>query len=98
MMKKMIMIMIINRKKISLEDKKGIIFQRKSLRDFVENNNKKNYDECLKFINSIQIISHIDESDKSLLIQSVKIKNINEGKCILKAHGNVQLYFFLNMV
>ena len=82
-------------KKMSIEDKKGIIFQRKSFRDFVENNNKKNYDECLKFINSTQIISHIDESDKSLLIQSLKIKNINKGECILKANGKCTVIFFV---
>ena len=82
-------------KKISIEDKKGIIFQRKSFRDFVENNNKKNYDECLRFINTTQIISHIDEADKSLLIQSLKIKNINKGECILKAHGKCTVIFFV---
>ena len=84
----------IEKKKV-IEDKKGIIFQRKSFRDFVENNNKKNFDECLKFINTTQIISHIDESDKSLIIQSLKIKNINKGEFILKAHEKCTVILFV---
>ena len=82
-------------KKIELEDKKGIIFQSKSFRDFVENNNRKNYDECLKFINTTKIISHLDESDKSLLIQSLKIKKFNKDECIISAHEKCSVIFFV---
>ena len=82
-------------KNFHLNDKKGIIFQRKSFRDFVENNNKKNYDECLKFINTTQIISHLDESDKSLLIQSLKIKNFKKDECLLKAHEKCSVIYFV---
>ena len=82
-------------KKAELEDKKGIIFQRKSFRDFVENNNRKNYDECLKFINTTLIISHLDESDKSLLIQSLKLKNFSKGECILKAQEKCNAIYFV---
>ena len=62
--------------------------QRKSFRDFVENNNNKN-------LNKTKIISHIDESDKSLLIQSLKLKNINKGECILKAQQKCTVIFFI---
>ena len=84
-------------KKFELDEKNGIIFKRKSFRDFVENNNRKDYNECLKFINKTQIISHLDESDKSLLIQSLKIKNCNKDECILKAHEKCSdIYFVKN--
>ena len=82
-------------KKIELEDKKGIVFQRKSFRDFVENNNRKNYDECLKFINTTLVISHLDDPDKSLLIQSLKIKNFKKDECILKAHEKCTVLYFV---
>ena len=83
-----------NIKEIDLDDKKKIIFKRKSFREFVENNNKIDYDECLKFINSTLIISHLDESDKSLLIQSLKIKNFKKDQCILKSNEkNNEIYF-----
>jgi len=84
-------------KKFELHEKNGIIFKRKSFRDFVENNNRKDYNECLKFINTTHIISHLDESDKSLLIQSLKIKNFNKDECILKAHEKcTNIYFVKN--
>ena len=82
-------------KKIELEDKKGIVFQSKSFRDFVENNNRKNYDECLKFINTTHIISHLDESDKSLLIQSLKIKKFDKDECIINAHEKCSIIYFV---
>ena len=82
-------------KKNELEDKKGIIFQSKSFRDYVENNNRKNYDECLKFINTTHIISHLDESDKSLLIQSLKIKKFNKDECIISAHEKCSFIYFV---
>ena len=71
------------------------IFKRKSFRDFVENNNKKDYDECLKFINSTQIISHLEEYEKSLLIQSLKVKNLPKGQCLLKAHQKCNVLLFV---
>ena len=82
-------------KKIEVEDKKGIIFQSKSFRDFVENNNRKNYDECLKFINTTHIISHLDDSDKLLLIQSLKIKKFNKDDCILNSHEKCSVIYFV---
>ena len=82
-------------KKIELDEKKDLIFQRKSFREYVENNNRKDYNECLKFINSTLIISHLDESDKSLLIHSLKLKNFKKDECILKANEKYPiLYFF----
>ena len=78
-----------------LNDKKEIIFQRKSFRDFVENNKRKNYDECLKFINTTQILTHLNESDKSLVIQSLKIKNFKKDECILKVNEKCSVIFFV---
>ena len=57
-----------------LDDKKSMVFQIKSFRDFVENNIQKNYDECHRFINDTSLISHLSEPDKTLIIQSLKIK------------------------
>ena len=82
-------------KKFELDEKNGIIFKRKSFRDFVENNNRKDYDECLKFFNTTHIISHLDESNKSLLIQSLKIKKFNKDECILKAHEKCSKIYFV---
>ena len=82
-------------KKFELENKKDMVFQRKSFRDFVENNNKKNYDECLKFINTTNILSHLEESDKSLLIQSLKVKNYKKDECILKSKEKCTRMYFV---
>jgi cGMP-dependent protein kinase len=80
--------------KVDLDNKKSIIFQSKSFRDFVENSNKKNYDECLKFINTTHILSHLAESDKSLLIQSLKVNNFVKDECIVNAHEKcLNVYF-----
>ena len=83
------------KKKIELDEKKGLIFQRKSFREYVENNDRKDYNECLKFINSTNIMSHLDESDKSLLIQSLKIKTFKKDECILKANEKCQIIYFV---
>ena len=82
-------------RKIELNEKRGIIFQRKSFRDFVETDNKKDYKECLKLINSTSILSHLDEPDKSLLIQSLKIKNLQKDHCILKANEKSSIIYFI---
>ena len=81
--------------KINLDSKKDILFQSKSIRDFLENNNKKNYEECLKFINNTHILSHLAESDKSLLIQSLKVKNYEKEKCIAKANEKILNIIFI---
>ena len=78
-----------------INDNKGIVLQRKSFRDFVENNTKKDYNECLKFINSTNVLSHLEESDKSLLVQSLKIKNIKKDTFILKSDSKLNKMFFV---
>ncbi len=80
---------------IDLDSKKEIIFQSKSFRDFVENNYKKNYDECLKFINTTHILSHLEESDKSLLIQSLKVHNFIKNECIVNANEKCHHIYFV---
>ena len=87
-----------NESKIETEkinENKGIVFQRKSFRDFVENNTKRDYNECLKFINSTHILSHLEESDKSLLVQSLKIKNFKKDTFILKTDSKINRIFFV---
>ena len=82
-------------KTFEIEDKKCMIFKRKSFIEFVENNNKKDYDECLKFINSTQIISYLSEPEKSLLIQSLKIRKFSKDQCLLKAHEKCTVILFV---
>ena len=76
-------------------ENKNIVFQRKSFRDFVENNKRRDYDECLKFINSTQVLSHLEECDKSLLVQSLKIKNFQKDICILKSENKISRIIFV---
>ena len=74
---------------------KGLVLQRKSFRDYVENNTKRDYNECLKFINSTFVLSHLEESDKSLIIQSLKIKNFKKDICILKLDSKINKMYFI---
>ena len=80
---------------MELDEKKGLIFQRKSFGEYLENNDRKDYKECLKFINSTLIIPHLDESDKSLIIQSLKIKIFKKDECILKENEKCQILYFV---
>lgn len=56
---------------------------------------QKDYNECLKFINSTHILSHLEESDKSLLVQSLKIKNFKKDTFILKTDSKINRIFFV---
>ena len=73
----------------------SIVFQRKSFRDYVEYSRRRDYEECLKFINSTQVLSHLEESDKSILVQSMKIKTFEKNICILKSDEKVRKMFFV---
>ena len=74
---------------------KELVLQRKSFRDYVENNTKRDYDECLKFINSTHVLSHLEESDKSLIIQSLKIKRFKRDICIVKSDSKINKMYFI---
>ena len=74
---------------------KNIVLQRKSFRDFVENNKRRDYEECLKFINSTQVLSHLEDPNKSLLAQSIKIKKVKKDECILKMNEKINKMFFV---
>ena len=74
---------------------KGLVLQRKSFRDYVEYNTKRDYNECLKFINTTYVLSHLEESDKSLIIQSLKIKNFKKDICILKSDSKINKMYFI---
>ena len=82
-------------KRIYFDSKKDILFQSKGIRDFLENNNKKNYEECLKFINNTHALSRLSESDKSLLIQSLNVNNFVKDDCIVKAHEKCPNIIFI---
>ena len=69
-----------------LENQKNMIFQLKSFRDYVENNSQKNYDECLQYINNTTILSHLDDPEKTLIIQSLKIVRIAKGQYVQKSN------------
>ena len=78
-----------------LEDKKSMVFQIKSFRDFVEDNIQKNYDECHRFINDTSLISHLSQPDKTLIIQSLKIKKFKKGQCIQKSQEKFNIIYFV---
>ena len=78
-----------------LENKKNMVFQQKSFRDFVENNSTKNYEECRNFINNTSILSHLNEPDKTLIIQSLKIRRFPKGECIQKSNDKFSTMFFV---
>ena len=78
-----------------LDDKKSMVFQIKSFRDFVEDNIQKNYDECHRFINDTSLISHLSEPDKTLIIQSLKIKKYKKGQCIQKSQEKFNIMYFV---
>ena len=87
-----------NKKEESTTDEiynKNSVLQRKSFRDFVENNKRRDYEECLKYINSTQVLSHLEDSDKSLLAQSIKIKKVKKDECILKMNEKINKMFFV---
>ena len=68
-----------------MEHKKNMVFQIKSFRDFVEDNIIKDFDECRRFVNNTSLISHLNESDKTLIIQSLKIKRYKKNQYIQKS-------------
>ena len=78
-----------------LEDKKNMVFQQKSFRDFVENNSTKNFEECRTFINNTSILSHLNEPDKTLIIQSLKIKSFPKRECIQKSNNKFTTMYFV---
>ena len=71
------------------------MFQQKSFSDFVENNSTKNYEECRNFINNTSILSHLNEPDKTLIIQSLKIRTFPKGECIQKSNDKFSTMFFV---
>ena len=83
------------KKNFELEDKKNMVFQQKSFRDFVENNSTKNFEECHTFIDNTSILSHLNEPDKTLIIQSLKIKKFAKGECIQKSNNKYTTMFFV---
>ena len=78
-----------------LENKKSMVLQVKSFRDYVEDNSDKNYDECLRFINNTSLISHLKESDKTVIIQSLKIKVFKKDQCIQKSSDKFSNIYFV---
>ena len=74
---------------------KNTVLQRKSFRDFVENDKRRDYEECLKYINSTQVLSHLEDPDKAILVQSIKIKRVKKDECILKLNEKINKMFFV---
>ena len=78
-----------------IENQKNMVFQIKSFRDFVEDNNQKNYDECHRFINNTSLISHLNEPDKALIIQSLKIKKYKKNVCLQHSNEEFKTLYFV---
>ena len=78
-----------------MDHKKSMVFQIKSFRDFVEDNIQKDFDECRRFLDNTSLISHLNESDKTLIVQSLKIKKYNKNKCIQKSKEKFKTMNFI---
>ena len=76
---------------------KNKIFQRKSFLNYIDNINdtKYDYNECLKFINSTQVLSHLNEFQKSILSESLKLEHFNEKTFIVKANKKASTIYFI---
>ena len=86
-----------NKKNLDANTKKNIVFQRKSFRNYFDNINNKtyNYYECLNFINSTQVLSHLNEFQKSILSESLKLENFPEKTFIVKANNKASTIYFI---
>ena len=84
-------------KKIDFNSKKNLVFQRKSFRNYFDNINNKtyNYYECLNFINSTQVLSHLNEFQKYILSESLKLENFHENTFIVKANKKASTIYFI---
>ena len=73
------------------------VFKRKSFRNYIENINNTTYDynECLKFINSTQVLSHLNEFQKSILSESLQLEQFSEKTFIVKANKKASTMYFL---
>ena len=78
-----------------MDHKKSMVFQIKSFRDFVEDNIQKDFDECRRFLDNTSLICHLNESDKTLIVQSLKIKKYNKNKCIQKSKEKFKTMYFV---
>ena len=83
------------KKNFELENKRSIVFKQKSFRDFVENNSQKNFEECHRFIDNTLLISHLSEPDKTLIVQSLKIRKYQKNQFIQKAKEKFSTIYFV---
>ena len=87
----------VTNKNLDISSKKNIIFQRKSFRNYLDNINNKtyNYYECLNFINNTQVLSHLNEFQKCILSESLKIEAFPEKTFIVKANKKASKIYFI---
>ena len=83
------------KKNFELENKRSQVFQQKSFRDFVENNSQKNFEECHRFINNTLLIAHLNEPDKTLIVQSLKIRKYQKAICLQKSKEKFSTIYFV---
>ena len=71
------------------------IMERKNFKKIVEYITKKNYEENKQFIESIPILSNIDNTQKSLLCSSLYKESFDEGKYIVREGDPAQCLYIV---
>jgi CRP-like cAMP-binding protein len=71
------------------------IMERKNFKKIVEYITKKNYEENKQFIESIPILSNIDNTQKSLLCSSLYKESFDEGKYIVREGDPAQWLYIV---
>ena len=78
-----------------MDEKKNMVFKIRSFRDYFEDNVQKNFDECRRYVNDTSLISHLSEADKTMIIQSLKIRKYRKDQCIQKSGEKFKTLYFV---
>ena len=78
-----------------MDEKKNMVFKIRSFRDYFEDNAQKNFDECRRYVNDTSLISHLSEADKTMIIQSLKIRKYRKEQCIQKSGEKFKTLYFV---
>ena len=60
------------------------VLERKNFRKIIEHINKITYEENIQFIDSVSVLSHMEQYQKSILSSKLILEEFNEGRLIVK--------------